>query len=65
MQIFIPTNDLHSKYLHQGFSFKPLVIEAYQYHLDVSLTSEKTQNLLSKNVKTGTVTTNRGKTREV
>ena len=64
MIIFIPTTDSNEKLIAKGFCLKPFVIEAYQYHLDVSLISEKTQNLFNKKVKTGTVTTNRGKTRE-
>jgi hypothetical protein len=59
--IFIPTNEMDKNYLKKGFGFKPLVIEAYKYHLGLS-TTEKTQNLLSKKVKTGTVTTNKGST---
>lgn len=62
MLIFIPTNEVNNTYIKRGFSFKPLIIEAYQYHLGVSSRAEKTQNLLSKNVNTGTVTTNKGNT---
>lgn len=68
MLIFIPTNDMNAVYLQAGFSFKPLVIEAYQYHLGLAPTSaalEKTQNLFSKKVNTGTVATNNGNAREV
>ena len=65
MLVFIPTNEINNYYIQEGFSFKPLIIEAYQYHLEDSSSSEKTQNLLSKNVNTGTVTTNKGNAREV
>ena len=64
MLIFIPTNETNNDFVQNGFSFKPLIIEAYQYHLDVSSSSENTQNLFSKKVKTGTVTTNNGRTRD-
>ncbi len=63
MKIFIPTNELNEQFIHRGFSLKPLVIEAYQYHLNHSL-SENTQNRFSKNVKTGTNITKTGKTIE-
>lgn len=62
MLVFIPTNEIDKNYANEGFSFKPLIIEAYQYHLDVSCSAEKTQNLFNKKVKTGTVTINKGKT---
>lgn len=62
MLIFIPTNETNTTYIKRGFSFKPLIIEAYQYHLDVSSSTENTQKLLSKNVNTGTVITNKGST---
>ncbi len=63
MKIFIPTNELNEKFIHSGFSLKPLVIEAYQYHLNHSL-PENTQNLFSKKVKTGTKITKIGKAME-
>lgn len=63
MKIFIPTNDTNEHLINQGYSIKPLIIEAYQYHL-VSTTFENTQNLLSKKVKTGIATTKKGKTKD-
>ena len=62
MQIFIPTNDLNKLLIAEGFTFRPLIIEAYQHHLGKSLALENTQNLLSKKVKAGTVITKKGKT---
>jgi len=64
MQLFIPTNEPDEKLLAKGFRFKPLIIDAYQYHLCFS-TEEKTQNLFSKKVKAGTVTIKSGKTCEL
>lgn len=61
MKIFIPANEINDSYLQKGFAFKPLIIEAYKYHLDVS-DEENTQNLLNKKVNTGTVTTSNGNT---
>ncbi|HOP21433.1 MAG TPA: hypothetical protein PK055_00450 [Gammaproteobacteria bacterium] len=63
MKLFIPTNEINNDWVDKGFSFKPLIIEAYQFHISSSI-GEKTQNLLSKKVKTGTITTNIGKTLE-
>jgi len=61
-QIFIPSNDSNREMIENGFLFKPLIIEAYRYHVLVS-ELEKTQNLFNKNVKTGTTTTSVGRTR--
>ena len=63
MKIFIPTNEPKEDFFKQGFCLKPLVIEAYKYHLNYPF-SEKTQKRLSKKVKTGTRTTNKGKVKE-
>lgn len=63
MNVFIPTNEANEKLANLGYSFKPFIIEAYQYHLDLS-TSENTQNLFSRKVNIGTVMTNKGKTRD-
>ena len=63
MKIFIPTNELKTSFIEKGYCLRPLVIEAYQYHLRPSF-SENTQKRLSKKVKTGTRTTNRGKAKE-
>lgn len=62
MKIFIPTNDGEDGLEKYGYVLKPLIIEAYRYHLYLS-TEEKTQNLFNKNVKTGTMITNKGNTR--
>jgi hypothetical protein len=62
MHIFIPTNDLNKNLITKGFTFGPLIIEAYQYHTDGSWELENTQKLLSRKVKTGTVITKKGKT---
>ena len=62
MKVFIPTNDGESDLEKHGFILRPLIIEAYMYHLYLS-TEEKTQNLFNKKVKTGTVMTSKGKTR--
>lgn len=62
MKVFIPTNDGNEGLLKKGFILKPLIIEAYLYHL-YSSGEEKTQNLFNKKVKTGTMTTSKGKTR--
>ena len=64
MQLFIPANEPNEKLIAKGFSFKPLIIDAYQYHLRFS-TEEKTQNLFSKKVNAGTVTIKSGKTCEL
>jgi hypothetical protein len=58
MKLFIPCNDQNNSLINQGFEIKPLVIEAYKYHL----TSEKTQNFDIKKVITGTDNTNKGRT---
>lgn len=62
MKVFIPTNDHNDELEKEGFVLKPLIIEAYRYHLSTSM-AEKTQNLLIKKVNTGTITTSKGKTR--
>ena len=62
MKVFIPTNDGNEGLEKKGFILKPLIIEAYMYHL-YSFGEEKTQNLFSKKVNTGTEITNKGKTR--
>ena len=61
MKIFIPSNEANIAYLKQGFCFKPLIIDAYLYHLDAR-GFENTQNRLSKKVKNGTTTNKKGKT---
>jgi len=65
MKLFIPTNEADEAFANRGFAFGPLVIEAYQYHLEAvdSSVFEKTQNLLTKKVKTGTTITSIGNTR--
>ncbi len=63
MKIFIPTNEPKEIFFEQGFNLKPLVIEAYKYHLGY-YNSENTQNRLSKKVKIGTRTINKGKAKE-
>ncbi len=62
MKVFIPTNDGESDLIKEGFILKPLIIEAYRYHLNLS-TEEKTQNLFNKKVKIGTATISKGNTR--
>ena len=61
MNVFIPSNELNTSYLKQGFNFKPLVIDAYLYHLKVG-DLVKTQNRLRAKVKIGTTTNKKGKT---
>ena len=61
MNVFIPSNELNTIYLKQGFDFKPLVIEAYLYHLNVG-ELENTQKRLSTKVKSGTTTNKKGRT---
>lgn len=63
MQIFIPSSEPNERLINKGYCFGPFLIEAYQYHLDVPVL-EKTQNLLSKKVITGTKTTKRGNTKD-
>ena len=63
MKIFIPTNDSNEDLINKGFTIKPLVIEAYQFQF-VSAALEKTQNLLSKKIKTGMAIIKKGKTSE-
>jgi len=63
MKIFIPTNDKNENLINKGYNIKPLIIEAYQFHF-VSGVLENTQNLLSKNVKTGIAITKNGKAKE-
>lgn len=63
MKIFIPTSELSEQFIDRGFCLKPLVIDAYKYHLNHSL-PENTQNRLSKKVKAGTKITKAGKTME-
>lgn len=61
MKVFIPSNEPNTTYLKGGFNFKPLVIDAYLYHLkDGDL--EKTQKRLRTKVKSGTITNKKGKT---
>lgn len=62
MKVFIPTNDSNEGLIKKGYTLKPLIIEAYMYHL-YSFGEEKTQNLFNKKVNTGTVMTSKGKTR--
>jgi hypothetical protein len=62
MKIFIPINETNTFLINEGFTFNPLIIEAYRFHVDESLGSEKTQNLFNKKVKIGTVITRNGKT---
>lgn len=62
MNIFIPSNEESDSLINKGFVFQPFVIEAYQCHFSEILPSEKTQNLFSKKVNIGTVTTKKGKT---
>lgn len=61
MKIFIPINENNEKKVKKE-ELRPLVIEAYLYHVNLS-SIEKTQNLLSKKVKRGTETINKGNTR--
>ena len=61
MKIFIPINENNEKKVKEE-ELRPLVIEAYLYHVNLS-SIEKTQNLLSKKVKRGTETINKGNTR--
>ena len=65
MKIFIPSNEINEELMSQGFSFQPLIINAYCYHLSESSEAEleKTQNLFSKKVNMGTTMTNIGNTR--
>ncbi len=60
MKVFIPSNEFNCIYQNNGFSFKPLVIDAYLYHLEVG-DLEKTQKRLRTKVKTGTITNKKGK----
>lgn len=60
--IFIPSNEICNKMIERGFDFKPLIIEAYKFHV-TSSEFEKTQNLFNKKVKTGTTTIKAGSTR--
>ncbi len=60
MKIFIPSNEFNCSYQNKGYNFKPLVIEAYLYHLNVG-EFEKTQKRLSTKVKTGTITSKKGR----
>lgn len=62
MKIFIPINETNGSLINKGFTLKPLIIEAYQCHFGELWPSEKTQNLFSKKVNIGTVTTKKGKT---
>lgn len=62
MKIFIPINETNGSLINKGFTFQPLIIEAYQCHFVELWASEKTQNLFSKKVNIGTVTTKKGKT---
>ena len=62
MKIFIPTNEMNERWLNNGFSFKPFIIEAYDCHLSDLELSEKTQNLFNKKVNTGTTIINKGNT---
>jgi len=62
MNIFIPINETNESLLNKGFTIQPLIIEAYQCHFDELWLSEKTQNLFSKKVNIGTVTTKKGRT---
>ena len=61
MKVFIPINEQNESLFDQCFEIKPLVIEAYKYHL----ASENTQNLDIKKVTIGTETNNRGNTKVV
>jgi hypothetical protein len=60
MKIFIPDNDKNAGLIYQGFLLKPLVIEAYKYHLN-SEVFENTQKRFNKKEKTGTKMTSKGK----
>ena len=62
MKIFIPINETNSSLINNGYTIQPLIIEAYLCHVDEIWLSEKTQNLFSKKVNIGTITTKKGKT---